>query len=116
MATIVVDSRGEGDFRTVQEAVAAAPEHSGGRTVIYIRKGIYEEKVIVPASKKGLSLIGESREGTVLVYSDYANMIGQDGMKIGNDNSASTYVYADDFHAERLTFSNQAGLYKGQAL
>lgn len=116
LVRIVVDWRGGGDFRTVQEAVMAAPEHSDERTVIEIRKGVYEEKIIVPDSRKAISFIGESREGTVLVSSNYANMLGPDGKKLGNENSASTFVYAEDFYAERLTFSNQAGLYKGQAV
>ena len=48
----VVAKDGSGDFFTVQEAVNAVPDfRKAGRTTILVRKGVYKEKVIIPASK-----------------------------------------------------------------
>jgi pectinesterase len=116
MATYVVSAAGDGDFRTVNEAVAAVPDHAQEDFTIRIKKGIYWEKIVVPSSKQRLSFVGESREGTVLVYTDYAGQKDADGNKLGTEHCASTFIHADDFYAENLTFSNYAGLYKGQAV
>lgn len=109
MDKLIVDAGGGGHFRTVQEAINAAPDHSENRTVIYIRKGIYREKLIVPQTKRNLTLLGECLQETVLVYGDYARMKDAEGQEIGTFKSCSMYIYADQFHGENLTISNDAG-------
>ena len=104
----VVAQDGSGDFFTVQEAINAVPDmRKGSRTTIWIRKGIYKEKVVVPESKVALSLIGE--EGTVITYDDYASKPNRFGENTGTSGSASCYIYAPDFYAENITFENSAG-------
>lgn len=105
---LVVAQDGSGDFFTVQEAINAVPDmRKGSRTTIWIRKGIYKEKVVVPESKVALSLIGE--EGTVITYDDYASKPNRFGENTGTSGSASCYIYAPDFYAENITFENSAG-------
>ena len=41
----VVAADGSGDFVTVQEAINAVPDMRSNRTVIYIKPGIYKEKL-----------------------------------------------------------------------
>lgn len=105
---IVVAKDGSGDFFTVQEAVNAVPDfRKNVRTTIIIRKGVYKEKLIVPACKINVSLIGE--EGAVLTYDAYASQKNAFGEDTGTSGSAACYVYAPDFYAENLTFENSAG-------
>lgn len=105
---IVVAKDGSGDFFTVQEAINAVPDfRKNVRTTIIIRKGMYKEKLIVPACKINVSLIGE--EGAVLTYDAYASQKNAFGEDTGTSGSASCYVYAPDFYAENLTFENSAG-------
>lgn len=105
---IVVAKDGSGDFFTVQEAINAVPDfRKNVRTTIVVRKGVYKEKLIVPACKINISLIGE--EGTVLTYDAYASRKNAFGETTGTSGSASCYVYAPDFYAENLTFENSAG-------
>lgn len=105
---IVVAKDGSGDFFTVQEAINAVPDfRKNVRTTIIIRKGVYKEKLIVPACKINVSLIGE--EGAVLTYDAYASRKNAFGETTGTSGSASCYVYAPDFYAENLTFENSAG-------
>ncbi|AEI43151.1 hypothetical protein KCX80_19870 [Paenibacillus mucilaginosus] len=65
---IVVAKDGTGDFTTVQAAIDSVPQNRQERTVIYIKKGIYKEKVIAPVDKPNLSFVGESRSGVVITY------------------------------------------------
>ncbi|WP_431293597.1 pectinesterase family protein [Pedobacter sp. P26] len=68
----VVAADGSGNFKTVQEAIHAVPDFRNKTTVIFIKKGIYKEKLILAASKKNVKFIGESLNETILTYDDYA--------------------------------------------
>ena len=104
----VVAKDGSGDFFTVQEAVDAVPDFRKNiRTTILIRPGEYKEKIVIPASKINLSLIGQ--DGAVLTYDDFANRPNRFGENMGTSGSSSCYIYAPDFYAENITFQNTAG-------
>ncbi|MCD7777039.1 MAG: pectinesterase family protein [Clostridiales bacterium] len=104
MKKIVVAAEG-GDFATVSAAVDFAEENS----VIYIKKGVYREKIAV--NKPGITLIGEDREETVRVYGDYAMMEYENGYPIGTFKTPSLYVgeEAEGFTMKNLTVFNDAG-------
>lgn len=112
----VVDSQGGGDFDTIQAAVDASPDGSECPITIYIKNGVYEEKLVVPKEKRHLHLIGESRDGVIITYSDNAHTLGDDGQPIGTFRSSSTYFHGDDFTAEHLTIRNASGQGTGQAV
>lgn len=114
----VVAKDGSGDFFTVQEAVNAAPDYcSQDETTVYIKDGIYDEKVYIPASKQRLHLIGQSAGKTIIRWNDYALKTGPTGYPMGTFATSTVFLYADDFLAENLTFENAAGAGKeiGQA-
>lgn len=113
---ITVATDGSGDYLTVQEAISAVPDQSATQTIIYMKNGTYREKLVIPASKPNIRMIGESREGTVLVYGDSANTPGADGNPMGTSNSSGFKILANDFTAERLTIMNDAGDDAGQAV
>ena len=104
----VVAKDGSGDFFSVQEAINAVPDfRKNVRTTILVKRGVYKEKIVIPASKINLSLIGE--DGSVLSYDDYADKLNCFDEKTGTSGSASCYIYAPDFYAENLTFENTSG-------
>ncbi|XP_010520347.1 PREDICTED: probable pectinesterase/pectinesterase inhibitor 51 [Tarenaya hassleriana] len=92
-------------YKTVQEAVDAAPENNGGRKfVIRIKEGVYEETVRVPFEKKNVVFIGDGMGKTVITGS---LNVGQPGMTTYN--SATVGVLGDGFLARDLTIQNTAG-------
>lgn len=104
----VVAKDGSGDFFSVQEAINAVPDfRKNVRTTILVKRGVYKEKIVIPASKINLSLTGE--DGAILSYDDYADKLNRFGEKTGTSGSASCYIYAPDFYAENLTFENTSG-------
>jgi pectinesterase len=109
---ITVAQDGTGAYRTVQEAVDAVPNQSQKEVVIFIKKGTYREKLVVPTLKTRIKLVGESADNTVLTFNDHT------GDAAGHDtyNSHSVLVQANDFVAENLTFENNAGYTAGQAV
>ncbi len=116
-ADIIVAADGSGDFTTVQAAIDAAPSNSDRRTVIYIKRGLYDtEKLIVTGDKINITLIGESREETVLSYHIYDCTKGkcpvEDAALWTGDNirtSATLTIQGDGFRAENMTIQNTAG-------
>jgi pectinesterase len=126
---IVVAQDGSGNYKTIQAAINAVPDSSARRITIFIKNGIYNtEKLIVPASKKNLTLLGEDRVKTIISYHIYdckspesENKCPAEAWALWKDNhdlirtSATLTVLANDFHAENLTVANTAGPV-GQAL
>lgn len=121
-ADMVVDLNGTGDFTSLQAAIDAAPSNSQDPTVIFIKRGLYDqEKLIIPASKSNITIIGESREETIISYDLYNCNDGGDGMcpddkvALWEDNSdlirtaATLTIMANDFRAENITIQNTAG-------
>ena len=106
---LTVAPDGSGDYRSIQAAVAAVPD---GRTTvftIYIKDGIYSEKVIVPATKPFVQLVGQSVANTILTWHDDNKTPDGRGGTLGTGGSGSLVVNATDFSALNLTFANSFG-------
>lgn len=105
---IIVAADGSGDFTTVQAAIDAVPDNNTKLKIIYIRKGTYKEKILVPSNKPHITMIGEHVDSTILTYDDYSGRI-VDGVELGTSTSYSFAADANDFTALNLTFENSAG-------
>jgi pectinesterase len=116
-ADATVAPNGDGQFKSIQDAINAAPQRTSRDRpwVIHIKPGVYKELIYVQREKRFISLVGDDAATTILTYNLNANMLGPDGKPIGTFRTASTMIDADDFTAENLTFENSAGPV-GQAL
>ncbi len=105
----VVATDGTGGYSTVQDAVDSCPS-DGTRTFIFIKDGLYEGNVVIP---KGVvvSLIGESRDGTVLSHDKSHSMPGYEDASA----TSTLYIESTDFYGENFTVRNTAGPDGGQA-
>ena len=112
-----VAPNGDGQFKSIQDAINAAPQTTSSKKpwVIRVKPGIYKENIYVQREKRFVRLVGDDPEKTILTYNLNANILGQDGKPIGTFRTPSTVIDADDFTAENLTFENSAGPV-GQAL
>jgi pectinesterase len=105
---IVVAQDGSGTCTTMQEAFNAVPDNSGRRTVIFVKNGTYREKLVLRATKKNVTLIGESADSVILTYDDHTGKV-VNGDSINTWTSWSTLIEGDGFVAENVTFANSAG-------
>jgi len=105
----IVDATGKGNYKTIKEAFDAVPDFRKVTTTIFIKNGIYKEKLVLAGSKKMVKIIGESLDKTIITYDDYASKKNIFGEEKGTSGSASFYVYGDDFTAENITFQNSSG-------
>ena len=113
---IIVAQDGTGNYTKVQEALDAVPFNNQSPIEIFIKKGIYKEKLHLDSSKCFVKMIGEDAVSTILSYDDHTGKVLADGSVINTMNSQSIYIKADDFTAENITFQNDAGLTAGQAV
>jgi len=76
---IIVDKNGDGDYKTIQEALNNAQPGS----TVYVKEGEYSEIIII---KKQISLIGENKDSTLInpvsEKNKYAIRLGAPGIKI----------------------------------
>jgi hypothetical protein len=80
--TVCKDATKGGCYKTVQEAVNAAPDNGGKqRFVIHIKEGVYEETVKVPLEKKNVVFLGDGMGKTVITGS---LNVGQPGISTTN--------------------------------
>jgi len=105
----VVSTDGSGDFRTVQEAINAVPDFRKNETRIFIKNGIYKEKLVLAGSKTNVVFIGEDRDQTILTYDDFAQKKNRFGEEVGTTGSTSFFVFGDGFRAENISFENSSG-------
>jgi pectinesterase len=105
---IVVAADGSGRVLTVQEAIDMIPDNNSERKLIYIRNGIYKEKIMLGKTKTNITMIGQDVDSVILTYDDYSGrVVGVD--TIGTSTSYSFAAEADDFIAMNITFENSAG-------
>jgi pectinesterase len=113
---IVVSQNGDGEFKTVQQALNAVPFHNKKVIEIYIKNGVYKEKLLLDSTKNKVKLIGEDPFKTILTFDDCPGKFDAKGISINTQSSHSFLALADDFTAENITFENNAGFTAGQAV
>lgn len=110
---IVVALDGSGDYTSIQEAINNSPSFPYKTVIITVKNGIYHEKVRIPEWNTRISLIGESKQNTIISYNDYFGKIN-----LGRNSTFLTptvLVEGNDFKATNLTIQNTAGAV-GQAI
>jgi len=113
---MIVAVDGTGDFKTVQQAFNAVPTNNKKPVIIFIRKGVYKEKLNLDSTKRFVTMIGEDKFNTILTYDDHTGKISPKGDTINTYSSASFFMRANDFTASNITFENTAGFTAGQAV
>ncbi len=122
--TIVVARDGTGEFRNISEAIEVCRAFMDYHKVIFIKKGTYKEKIILPQWLQNIELLGEDRDQTVITYDDHAN-ITMDGSfwpkelkdqllamgdrpKLGTFRSFTVRIDANNITLKNLTIENNA--------
>jgi pectinesterase len=110
---LTVAADGDGDYRTVQEAIEAVPDNSPNRTVIHIEPGTYQGQVLLPRAKSNVTFEGDAAGETILTYD--RNVYEIEKGQPRHFSGTGVVILADGFHADTITFQNTSGDH-GQAL
>ncbi len=107
---------GSGEYTTVQAALNAVPANNKKPVTIFIKNGVYKEKIFLDSSKNFVTLIGEDKFKTIFTYDDHTGKVSPKGDSINTRTSWSFKILADNFTARNITFQNDAGFTAGQAV
>ncbi|XP_057505492.1 pectinesterase-like [Actinidia eriantha] len=104
-ANVIVAKDGSGTYRTISQAIQSA---SGNRFVIYVKAGVYKEKIHI--NKDGITLIGDGKYSTIISGDD---SVGSGASLSG---SATFTITGDRFIGRDIGFENNAGPQGHQAV
>ena len=95
---------GSGDYKFIQDAIDAMRVYPLASITLYIKNGVYNEKIELPATNTDVVFIGESVEKTVIIFNDYSGR-----GKLTTFTSFTAKISGNRFMAQNITFSNSAG-------
>ncbi|KAG6556878.1 hypothetical protein Mapa_001458 [Marchantia paleacea] len=104
---IYVAKDGSGDFYTIAGALASIPVYNSARKTLFIKEGVYEEKIVIPSSQKYITFIGEGADKTVITGHATAGDEYGDAL-LKTYRSATVGVNSDHFIAKNIRFENTA--------
>jgi pectinesterase len=105
----VVTNDGTGNCKTVQEAVNACRDYAEREYYIRVSKGVYREKLVIPAWKSHITIIGDDVDSTVIVFDDYSGKLHKDSTKMTTFTSHTCLVAGSNITIRNITFENSAG-------
>lgn len=110
---IVVAADGSGNFKTLTAAIHAIENKTVDvhrPLLVYIKDGVYKEKVVIPSQIYDVYFRGQDASKTIITWDDYSGK--------GNINTFTSYtikVLGHNLSFRNLTFRNSEGLH-GQAV
>ena len=104
---VTVSKNGKGDYTTIQQAINNSKSFPYKRVTIFIKDGVYYEKVKIHEWNSNITLVGESKEKTIITFDDYFDKIN-----LGRNSTFFTptlLVEANNVLLKNLTIENAAG-------
>jgi pectinesterase len=95
---------GTGDYKFIQDAIDAMRVFPLAPITLYIKNGVYNEKIELPSNNTDVTFIGESVEKTIITFNDHTGR-----GKINTFTSYTAKICGSRFVAENITFANSAG-------
>jgi pectinesterase len=95
---------GSGDYKYIQDAIDAMRVYPLAPITLYIKNGVYNEKIELPATNTDVTFIGESIDKTIIVFNDHSGR-----GRLTTFTSYTAKISGNRFRAENITFSNSAG-------
>lgn len=107
--TIVVARDGTGQFRTVDEAIEVCRAFMDYHKVIFVKKGVYKEKITIPQWLQNIEIVGEDRDATIITYDDHANIKTNDRPQgMGTFRTFTLKIEGNDITLRNITIENNA--------
>ena len=98
-----------GTLRNIDDAIEVCRAFMEYHKVIFVKKGTYKEKLIVPSWLTNIEICGEDRDNTIITYDDHANVFipGTD-RKMGTFRTYTVRVDGNDITFRNITIENNA--------
>ena len=107
--TLFVARDGTGQFRTIGEAVEVCRAFMEYHKVIYVKNGVYKEKLIIPSWLTNIEIYGESADKTIITFDDHANIhLTETNKPMGTFRTYTVKVEGSDITFKNITIENNA--------
>ncbi len=114
--TLFVSRDGTCEFTNIKDAVEVCRAFMTYHKVIFVKKGVYKEKLIVPSWLTNIEICGEDKENTVITYADHANILyPETNGPMGTFRTYTVKVEGSDITFKNITIENNAEQ-RGQAV
>ena len=114
MNRIIVDKNS--NIPTIKKALEYLDKSSDNE--IFIKAGIYYEKIKITNYQNNLRIVGEDKENTIISFNDHALKIHSDGKEFNTFRTYSLMLLGTNITLENITVENTSGCGKrfGQAV
>lgn len=116
--TLFVARDGTAEFRNVAEAIEVCRAFMDYHKVIFVKKGVYKEKIEMPTWLTNIEICGEDRDNTIITWDDHANIRISDaslgtttqqmGKTMGTFRTFTLKVCGDNFTLKNITIENNS--------
>ncbi|MDO9554460.1 pectinesterase family protein [Rhodonellum sp.] len=107
---IVVAKDGTGDFLFIQDAIESIRVYLPRPITVYIKAGVYKEKLIIPGTITNVTFRGDGPEKTIITFDDHTGK-----NKLDTFGSYTLKVLGNSLIFRDMTIQNTAGIV-GQAV
>lgn len=107
--TLFVARDGTAEFRNIDDALEVCRAFMEYHKVIFVKNGVYKEKLIVPSWLTNIEICGEDKDNTIITYDDHANVrIPGSDRKMGTFRTYTVRVDGNDITFKNITIENNA--------
>ena len=114
--TLFVARDGTAEFRNVNEAIEVCRAFMEYHKVIYVKKGVYKEKLVIPQWLTNIEICGEDRDQTIITWDDHANIKADitplttsgEAQKIGTFRTFTLKIQGSKITLKNITIENNS--------
>ena len=114
--TLFVARDGTAEFRNVSEAIEVCRAFMEYHKVIYVKKGVYKEKLVIPQWLTNIEICGEDRDQTIITWDDHANIKADitplttsgEAQKIGTFRTFTLKIQGSKITLKNITIENNS--------
>lgn len=107
--TLFVARDGTAEFRNIDDAIEVCRAFMDYHKVIFVKKGTYKEKLIIPSWLTNIEICGEDRDQTIITYDDHANIkLPTTGKPMGTFRTYTLKIEGSDITLKNITIENNS--------
>lgn len=107
--TLFVARDGTAEFRNIADAIEVCRAFMEYHKVIFVRRGTYKEKLVIPSWLTHIEICGEDRDNTIITFDDHANVRRAGTTQpMGTFRTYTLKIEGNDITLKNITIENNA--------
>ena len=107
--TLFVARDGTAEFRNIDDAIEVCRAFMDYHKVIFVKRGVYKEKLIIPSWLDNIEIVGEDVDNTIITYDDHANIRLEGTEKgMGTFRTYTLKIEGNDITLKNITIENNS--------